>query len=165
MKSEPTTAGRSLRTVSLAITLISIITFTTLVYSAYEDIGGILGLFGGQTTPNPPTLQTVVSGNTALIELNLSISNRGLYPVSLRISCAPPPGLPVSCQLAQATVGQGNTQGLHLIIMVSDIAGLKSIAAGGQGIHLNATATASLEPFASVSANFDLGSILAGAHL
>jgi len=140
-------------------------TFTTLAYSAYEDLGGILGIFGSQPTSGAPSLRTKVSGNTAVVELNFSISNRGLYPVSLRISCDSPPSLPVSCRPAAAMVAQGSTQPLRLTITVGDIAGLMSRVAGGQAVHLNATATASLQPFASVSASFDLGPVLIGAHL
>ena len=162
MKREPSTAARSLRAVSLAITLVSVVTFATMVYSAYQDVNGVVSIFGGRASGTLGSLETKVSGNTARATLNFTVPNDGLYPLVLRVSCSPPDGLPVSCQAIDLTVTPGQTQVVHFVILVSDVKGLNATVAPGNRLHVNATASVSLEPFATLSVTFDLGSALSG---
>lgn len=151
-----------MRAVSLAITLVSIVTFATMIYSAYQDVSGVVGIFGGKPAGSLGPLQTKVSGNTAQDGLNFTIPNNGLYPLTLRVSCSEPGGLPVSCQAVDLTVIPGQTEVVHFVILVSDVKALRAMVAAGQSIHVNATASVSLEPFATLSVTFDLGPALSG---
>ena len=162
MKHEPSTAARALRAVSLAITLVSIVTFATIAYSAYADVSSVLSTLssgGSQGTGS----SLAVSGDTATLAVNFSIQNSGLYPLLISLSCQPGPSLPVSCANVSLSIPAGSTQVARLVVTVSSLSKLQSVASSGTPIHLNATADVSLQPFASLSASFDLGSALSGA--
>jgi hypothetical protein len=141
------------------------VTVATITYSAYQDVSGVVAAVRGQAQGSPGTLQTKVSGNTAQWDLNFSVPNGGLYPLQLEMSCAPQTVLPVSCNDIRATVSPGQVQRISFIISVSSISGLKSAIANGASLHLNTTASASIEPFATLTASFDLGSVLSGGNL
>jgi hypothetical protein len=159
---EPSTAARALRAVSLVITLVSLVTFTTIVYSAYTDVSGVFSTFGSASSHGSAS-PIVVTGNTARIGLNYSIQNGGLYPLLIALSCQPDASLPVSCADVSVSIPAGSTQVVGLTLTVTDLTKLRSLVSAGKPLHLNATAAASLEPFATLSAEFDLGSILSGA--
>lgn len=161
---EPSMVWRSLRAVSLMITLVSVVTFGTMIYSTYADASATFAALSGPSHRGFG-VQTRVSGNTAQVALNFSLPNRGLYPLGVRFSCAPAQGLPVACQPVEVSVQPGATKAVQLVVSVSDLAKLQSITAAGSLIHLNATASVSLEPFAAVSLTFDLGSALSGGQL
>ncbi len=164
MMREPSMAWRSLRAVSIMITLVSVVTFGTMIYSTYEDATATLAAIGNPSHQGFGT-QTTVSGNTAQVALNFSLFNKGLYPLGVNLSCAPSQSLPVSCQPVQVSVPPGVTKSVRLVLSVNDVTKLQSIATGAAQLHLNATASVSLEPFATLSVTFDLGSALSGGHL
>jgi hypothetical protein len=160
---EPTTAGRALKAVSLVIILVSVTTFSTMIYSAWQDASGVLSAFGsGGITP---TSNSTVTGNTALIEVDYVLPNDGLYPISLRFACVPDPSIPVTCQSAEVEVPPGLAGRFAMVIMVSDVSRLQQMTAAGEPVHLNVTASVSLVPFATLSTSFDLGSLLEGGSL
>jgi len=159
---EPSTASRALRAVSLAITLVSLVTFTTIVYSAYTDVSGVFSSLGSSSSQGS-AVHFVVTGNTAELELNYSIQNSGLYPITVALSCQPDASVPVSCANVSVSIPEGSKQVVGFALTVSDLAKLQSQVSAGKTLRLNATASVSLQPFATLSANFDLGSVLSGA--
>lgn len=162
MTREASTAASVLHAVSLAITLVSIVTFATMAYSAYQDTAGMLSTLGTAGS-SAPGAHLIVSGNMAKLNLGFSVPNNGLYPLAVRISCAPSGSLPVSCGTVAVSVGPGLSESVNLALTVTDLARLRSILANGNSLHLNATAAVSLEPFATLSLTFDLGPTLSGA--
>lgn len=162
MNREPSTASRALRGVSLAITLVSIITFSTIAYSAYADVNGVLSSLRGPSTSATGAHYTV-SGNTARLDLNFNVDNGGLYPLSIQLTCANSPSLPVSCGPVSVSIQPGLSRGVDLVLNVNDLARLQTLVSSGAGVHLNATAAIFLQPFAVLSVTFDLGSALSGA--
>lgn len=161
MKREPSTAARALRAVSLVITIVSIVTFSTMAYSAYADVSGVVSRLGSSGSQSPLN-HFVVNGNTATLNLSYTVQNSGLYPLAISLSCQPSPDLPVSCAELSVSIPAGATQVVSLSLTVSDLSKLESLNSGSP-LHLNATAVVSLEPFASLSAQLDLGSALSGA--
>ena len=79
MKRVSSTLRGSFRGVAIAITLVSIITFSTIFYSVYRVYqsltasGGLKGI----------TKTTVIQGTMVVFSLNGSIPNNGLYPIDL----------------------------------------------------------------------------------
>ncbi len=162
MNREPSTAARALRAVSIVITLVSVVTFTTMAYSAYADVSGVFSTLGSSGIQGSAS-RYAVTGNTAELGLNFSVQNSGLYPLSIALSCRPDPGTPVTCANVSVSVPAGSTQVVAITLTVSDLSRLQTLVASGAQIHLNATADISLEPFATLAANFDLGGVLSGA--
>lgn len=162
MNREPSTAARALRAVSIAITIVSLVTFTTMAYSAYADVSGVLSRIGAGGGSGQAA-RLLVSGNTATLDMNFTVQNTGFYPLLIQLSCQPGGSLPVTCAPLSVSIPAGATRVVTLALAVSDVSKLQSTITGGQPVHLNATAQVSLEPFASLSASFDLGSALSGA--
>jgi hypothetical protein len=162
LKREPSTAARALRAVSLVITLVTVVMVSTLAYSAYTDLSGTLsalssgGGFGSGSS-------FAVSGNSATLNLNISIKNSGFFPLTISFGCHPDPNVPATCSVSTLDIPVGTTQVLPIILTVTDLSKLQAMLSGGTQLHFNATAEASLVPFATLTANFDIGSLLSGA--
>ena len=161
MKREPSTASRALRAVSLVITLVSIVTFSTMGYSAFADLRGVISTLGSGGQGAASNL--LVNGNSAELDFAYNVQNGGLYPLLISISCQPDASLSVSCSGGNVTIPAGATQQVRFAVSVADLTKLEGAIAAGQQVRLNGTAQISLEPFATLSAVFDLGSILSGA--
>ena len=162
MRTEQSTAARSLRAVALVITLVTIVTFSTIAYSAYADVNGVIGTASGRAPGALGSVQARVNGNTETVEVDFAVPNAGFYPLRLEIACAPPPGLEVSCQSVDATVAPGQTQLVTLVVDVANLTQFRSAVASGGAFHLQANLSVSLEPFATLEVRFDLGSALTG---
>ncbi len=162
MKREPSTAARALRAVSLVITLVSVVTVGTMAYSAYVDVNGFISNISSSSGQGL-TNHVVVTGNTATLDLNYSVQNSGLYPLSIALSCQPNPSVPVSCSGVSVSIPAGSTQDVSLALTVSDLTKLQAMTSSGSPLHLNATADISLQPFATLSLQIDLGRALSGA--
>jgi len=159
---EPSTAARALRAVSLVITLVTVVTVSTMTYSAYADVSGFLSTLSSGSGAGSGS-HFVFTGNTATVGLNFSVQNSGLYPLSIALACSPDPNVPATCGAVSVSIPAGSTQVVVFRLTVSDLTKLKSLVSAGTKLHLNGTADISLEPFATLSVNFDLGSTLSGA--
>jgi hypothetical protein len=155
LKTERSTAARSLRAVALAITLVSVVTFAAVGYSAYMDISSILNV-SKQGSP-AITARTVVQGNSATVYVNATISNGGLFPLSVSLSCkSSQPD--VTCTPGSISVAPGQNATLKFQMTVADVSQISS----SSPLQVNGTLEASLVPFASVSVGFNLGSLYNG---
>jgi len=155
LKSERTTAARSMRAVALAITLVSVVTFAAVGYSAYSDFNGFISNF--RTGSTGISARTVAQGQAATLYVNATVPNDGLFPLSVSISCtAPPAG--VTCTSSSLTIPPSTSGVLRFQISIANVTELQNAA----GLHLNGTAVAGLVPFASISITVDLGSFLTG---
>ena len=154
MKSEPSIAARSLRATGLAITLVSLATFSTVVYSAYSDAQAV---FAALHAGSAVSASESVQGSTALIHLNVSIQNKGLYPITLAMSCSPGRESGITCNSPNVTVSPGRDQTLRFLITVANYTRFQG---NSGGLHLNGTVAVALVPFASIVSKVDFGSFL-----
>jgi hypothetical protein len=148
LKPEQSTAARSMRAVSLAILLVTSVTFFALVYSAYEDYGSLTSVSHGTSSG-----KVVISGNTAQFFLNFTVGNKGLLPFRADMSC-PSGQAHVTCVPTSVNLKPGTNGTLHFVIAVSNYTQMAN-AAGG--LHMNGTVSFELVPFASLSLNLDFG--------
>jgi hypothetical protein len=154
LKPEPSISSSSLRAVALAITLVSVVTFSSVLYSAYADFNGIVN--NVQTGSHNITVTPVTSGNSATLYVNATIPNDGLFPLTVSITCSSvQPG--ITCNQASITVPPKLAGELKFQVAVADVSELQN---GLSGLHVNGTITAELVPFASISATIDVGSFL-----
>lgn len=154
MNPEKSIVAGALRAVSLAITVVSILTFATVAYSAYQDYSGVLDL--SHTGTPAIESKSVVQGSSVTVFLNATIPNKGLLPLQASVGCAP--GQPdVSCAPASMTVAPGEVGTLRFQITVTNFA---QLMASPGGLHVNATWSFSLVSFAGFSASLDLGSLI-----
>jgi len=152
LKSERSTAAGSLRAVALAITLVSVVTSAAVVYSAYADVSNVLTV--SQKGSPAITAVTLVRGNSATVFVNASISNGGLLPLEVSLSCqALQPN--VTCTPGSVSVAPGRSAVLKFQMTVADVTQISSAT----GLHVNGTLKASLVPFASLSVSTDFGSL------
>jgi hypothetical protein len=158
LKREPTIVTRSLRAVGLAITLVSIVTFSTIGYTVFADAQAFLGSLQsgpGHTISSAYRFQ----GSNLLLDLNATVQNQGLYPLSITLSCSPVQQEGVSCSSAQATIPPGQTSTLVFRIMVPNATEYTNAVQSPKQLHINGTATFALEPFASITINSDYGNL------
>lgn len=152
MKREPSTAARSLRAVSLAITLIAIVTVSTVGYSAYQEfsaLGPALGQGAGLTgTPVNSTL---------VITMNATIPNRGLYPIVIKPSyTATAYGAKLSsASFPTVTLPPGSdqkvsTSGSIDFLSVNDTTLLSRMLLNGTQVTLTGNFSLSVQPFAGI---------------
>jgi len=157
LKTEQSTAGRSLRGVSIVITLLSVVIFATIAYSAYEDSVGILGIFGqGSSTP-AVTAMTVYHGSTAIVSLNITLHNNGLYPLAFSISCVQSPGaLNATCNNPATTIAMSQTATVHFLMNVTGV----SPQSGTGGRPIDADVNVTLGPFVSLKVTTNLSGLV-----
>jgi hypothetical protein len=149
-------AARSLRAVGLAITLVSLVAFSTLIYSAYTDVTTIFSTLGSGSGSSAITARELVQGSTATIYLNVTMQNKGLYPIMMAISCPNSQGANVTCNSPSITVAPGMNQTLHFVMAIKDFSQTQG---GTSNIHVNGTVLLALEQFASITVAVDLGSL------
>jgi hypothetical protein len=113
LKSERSTAARSFRAVYLAITLVSLIAFSSVAYSFYRDYQGFIGVLSmkGSTAVKETS---VLNGNNVTLYVNATLPNKGLYPITLGVSCLPDNFTVLSCNSASVTIPPGQNATLHL---------------------------------------------------
>jgi len=157
LKRETSTAARSLRAVGLTITLVTIVTFAALGYSAYQDVQGVFSAFGGSTSHPAVTGRTVYQQGGAVLHLNVTLRNNGLFPLALSLSCANGTGTAISCSSSSANIAPGETKTLHFSMTVANVTQSTT-----SNVHVQGVFSAGLEPFVSISASVDLGSFLGG---
>jgi len=122
LKREPSTAARSLRAASLAITVVSLVAFSTIAYSFYADYEA---LSGGQRPGGPPpnqSVRTVVNNTSATTYVNITVTNNGLYPLTVGLSCLSSNGsVVVKCSNSSITVPPGSKQILHFVMNLQNL--------------------------------------------
>jgi hypothetical protein len=157
LKHEPSTVARSLKAISIVITLISIAAFSTIAYSAYADFAGVFRIMGqGGASPNMSN-SAVVQGNSIVVHLNVTIPNDGMYPLTVGLSCLPSNGtVLVTCPAASVTIPPGGEGTLHFTMNIQSPS-----LADLSGLHTEGNLSLSIEPFASISVIIGLGSVQA----
>jgi hypothetical protein len=151
-------AARSLRAVGLAITLVSLVAFSTIIYSAYTDVSTIFSTLGSGSGSSAIAAREVVQGSTATIYLNVTMQNKGLYPIMMAISCLNSQGANVTCNSPSVTVAPGMKQTLHFVMVISGFS--RTQGGTSNNIHVNGTVLLALEQFASITIAVDLGSLV-----
>jgi hypothetical protein len=156
LKREPSILASSLRSVALVITLVSIVTLSTFGYSAYADVSNVISIVGGGLPTASITAETVVQGSAATVYLNVTLANKGLYPISLSLTCLPPGGSRITCNSPSIMFLPGQSRTLHFVMTVENYS---QIIAGN--IHVDGQVVVALEPFASITVAVDLGNLVA----
>lgn len=155
MKRATWTVRGSLRIVAIAITLVSVITFSTILYSVYREYqslsaaGALRGVQAGGA----------IQGTSVLFTVNGSIPNSGLYPIDLSFSIAAESGGQVIAKSTSPAVrllpGQSRavslTSQLNLLSSLSNVTNPQRFLLNQSVISLVTTINAGLEPFASIS--------------
>jgi hypothetical protein len=144
-----------MRAVGLVITLVTVVTFASVVYSAYSVASGVVSL--GQKGSQAIQVGSSLHGSSATIDINATLSNSGLLPLSLSASCS---GLRagISCSQASLTILPHQQGTLRFQVF---IANATQFVANPSGLHVNGTIRAELVPFASLSVTVDIGQLLA----
>jgi hypothetical protein len=161
MKTEPSLAERSLRSASLVITLLSVLVFSTIAYSAYADANGVLKVFGAGSSSStaPVSVTSTTQGNTTDLTFNVTLQNNGLYPIEVSGSCASTPGgLNATCNMPTTTIGPGQSTSFQFTLGVVGLS--VQGAAGNEPLYVDFKVA--LEPFVSVSVTANLSSFIGG---
>jgi hypothetical protein len=156
LKREPSILAHSLRAVVLVIILVSLVTFSTVGYTAYADVSNVLNTVGGGAPTSAITAKTVVQGSVAIVYLNVTLANKGLYPILLSLTCLPPEESGISCTSPSIRVLPGQSQTLHFTMTVENY-----VQSAAEGLHVDGQVKVALEPFASIAVAVDLGSLIA----
>jgi hypothetical protein len=157
LKVEPSIAARAIRAASLTISLVSLVTFATVFYSAYTDYNSVLQLVGSQSGGAVSETVTSSGGQTTL-HINATVPNNGIYPLQVSISCPHASSQPgVSCVGDSAMVQPGQTGEIHLSVSVSNST-LSSLGLGA--LNLDGEVDITLVPFASLSMLVNLGTLI-----
>jgi hypothetical protein len=156
LKREPSILARSLRAVTLVIALVSLITFSTVGYTVYADVSNVFNTVRGGAPTSAITAKTVVQDSAELVYLNVTLANKGLYPIILSLACLPPERNGITCTSPSITVLPGQSQTLHFMMTVENYS---QSAAGG--LHVDGQVVVALEPFASIAVTVDLGNLVA----
>ena len=141
---------------ALVITLVSIVTFSTVGYSAYAEVSYVLNTVNGGQPTSAVTAKTVVQGSTATVYLNATLANRGLYPITISLACLPAEESGIACTSPSITILPGQSQALRFVMTIENY----SQSAAGV-LHVNGQVDVALVPFASVSVAVDLGTLIA----
>lgn len=151
MNREPSTVARSLRAVSLLITLIAVLALVTITYSAYQDTAAN---FAGASQGKGQTFHVgspVVSGDTATTEVNMTIRNGGLYPLGITAACNLGNQTNVTCSNLGGSVSPGQTKTFHYYITTHNL-----MQSGGSIRLPQLNVTLTLTPFASLGFTVNL---------
>ena len=142
----------ALRGVTAAIALIVIVVLAAVAYSAYEDYAAVRPYI---SDPQHPAGTATVQGTTGYISFDVPITNRGLLPLNVTVSCDSPPA-GVSCQRASVSIAPGQEQDLKFTMTIDNV---QQFAA--QANHtINGTISMGLVPFATLTAGVNCGGII-----
>jgi hypothetical protein len=156
LKREPSILARSLRAVALVIILVVLVSFATVGYTVYADVSNVVNTVGGSAPTSLVAAKTVIQGSAAVFYLNVTLANKGLYPVALSMSCLPPVESGITCNSPSITVPSGQSQTLQFTMTVQNYS---QIAAGG--LHVDGQVVVALEPFASIAVAVNIGNLTA----
>lgn len=156
MKREPTIAARSLRAVGLVITLVTLVTFSTIAYSAVVDYQNVVSELRSGSAGGVVSGSEKLQGTTLILLLNVTAQNKGMYPVSVALACSPVQQSGATCTPANATIRPGGESTVRFQMRVPDGG---QYVTGSSKLHINGTLTVGLEPFATLSFVEDFGSL------
>jgi len=142
--------------VALVITMVALVTFSTVGYTAYADVSNVISTVGGGSPTPAISAKTVVQGLEATVYLNVTLANKGLYPITLSLACLPPSGSGITCTSPSIRVLPDQSQTLQFMMTVENYS---QSAAGG--LHVDGQVGVTLEPFASIAVAVDLGTLAA----
>lgn len=153
MKQEQSTASRSLKAVSIAIALVTLVTLATVGYSVYEAFALI-------TTPNPGfdlSPPRLVATNLVLT-VNGTVPNRGLYPIQIEWRYE---ARAQGVLLGQAIVspvqlppGKNTTFSERAelnLLGTNDVTALRNLLLNGESISVLGNGSFGLQPFVSLT--------------
>lgn len=141
----------ALRAVTLAIAVVVIIVVGTVAYSAYEDYSAVKPeLTGGSSNPIGTMTQ---SGNTAVVSINLTVPNRGVFTLNVTLTCDS--NTVVTCTEGHVSVPPGGEGVLRFKMTITD---LKTYVASNT--QINGTVSMGLEPFVNLSVVTDLSGLV-----
>lgn len=145
----------ALRGVTATITIIVIIVVASVAYSAYEDYSGFRAgtASGGNLISGSASYNQGTGAET--ISFNVTVPNRGLYPLNVTISCASL-NPDVHCPAASADVSPGGEQVLHFQMTVDNVQ--QFLASSDH--QVNGTVDMTLVPFASLSVGVNFTSFV-----
>ena len=154
MKRVSSTLRGSFRGVAIAITLVSVITFSTIGYSAYRVYQSLTapgGLKGITTT-------MIVQGTKVVFSLNGSIPNNGLYPIDLSFTISAESGGQLLSKSTSTAVKllPGQNRAVNVtsqidLFSLTNVTNPQRFLLNQSTISLFTTLNAKLEPFASLS--------------
>ena len=142
----------ALRGVTIAVALLVILVVGTMIYSAYQEYNAIRPELSGG--PNQPVGLITQNGNVAIVSLNFTIPNDGLYTINVTLTCDNS-NPSVVCQEGHVTVPPGGEQVLRFKMTVTDV----QRYVGSSDLRINGTLSLALEPFIGIAINTDLSSL------
>ena len=115
MSSRRTTAGSSLRAVSLAILVVALVSIFAVAYSGYSEFGTLSRIAkGGGVTET-----TLTNGSAATEYFDANVSNGGLLPLSISFECGPTQA-GITCDPGSVTVEPGQQGALQFSLIFSN---------------------------------------------
>ncbi len=145
----------ALRAVTITIALIVILVIGTVAYSAYEDVTAVRSELAGGS--HQAVGSRVLQGSAETVSINITVPNRGLYTLSLTVTCRYPTSN-VVCQPANVSIPPGQEGVLRFKMVVADINQFNAAA----DRTVNGTVTADMPPFVTLSVKTDFGSFVSG---
>jgi uncharacterized protein (UPF0333 family) len=140
----------ALRAVTISLAVVVIIVVGTVVYSGYEDYTALRAELAGGT--QQAVGRAVLQGSTETVSINITVFNRGLYPLDVSLTCYYPTSN-VLCQPADVNVPAGEQGVLSFRMTVFDLPQFES-----SGDHvINGTVAVTMAPFVSLTIGTDFG--------
>ena len=143
----------ALRGVTVAITLILLVVVGTVAYSAYEDYSAVRAELAGGS--QQAVGAAVLRGSTETVSINITVPNKGLYPLNVTLACNYPTSN-VVCQRASVNVPPGEEGVLRFRMTVSDVSQFES----SDNRVVNGTVSISMSPFVGLTVGTDFGGFI-----
>ena len=134
----------ALRGVTIAVALIVLIVIGTVAYSVYEDYSAVRPELAGGS--QQAVGAAVLRGSTETVSINITVPNRGLYPLNVTLNCDYPTAN-VVCQRTSVDVSPGGQGVLRFRMTVLDVSQFES----SSNHVINGTVAISMEPFVSLT--------------
>ncbi|MDG7011257.1 MAG: hypothetical protein JRN57_03960 [Nitrososphaerota archaeon] len=145
----------ALRVVTVTVALAVVVVAATVAYSAYEDYSGFRsGLSAGNKMVVGNAVYDQATG-AETISFNVTVPNRGLYPLNVSISCSSA-SPSVQCRNATSDILPGQQGVLHFSMTVADVQQFL----GSADRQINGTVAMTLAPFASLSVGVNFTSFV-----
>ena len=139
-----------LRGVTIAIALTVVIVIGTVAYSAYEDYSALRSELAGG--PQQAVGRAVLEGEAETVSINITVPNRGLYPLNVTLTCSYPTAN-VACQRTSVEVPPGGQGVLRFLMAVANVTQFEASA----DRDINGTVAVTMGPFVSLTIGTDLG--------
>ena len=140
----------ALRGITVAVALIVLLVIGSVVYSAYEDYSAVKAELAGGS--QQAVGAAVLRGTTETVSINITVPNKGLYPLNVTISCDYPTSN-VMCQRTSVDVAPGGEGVLRFRMTVFDISQFENSVSK----VINGTVAISMTPFVGLTVGTDFG--------